>query len=330
MKVSELRTLLKNCSGTAVSAALVEVYREVPRGRKPELDGKIRAILAGEKPPAGTPPAPKNSILDFGSLKKEIQQFVEDVYGGLYCLPNRERPQWRFKVMRFIRELQKVTPEMEFCDEAADLFVSLYELLCAGCMLGLFTSEDPFASIRRSQEDVYGAMARLVLSTGFTSGKAERLILLSSTGGLSQDTAHRDVQKALLPLLRNDEERRTVMATAKSLCTTQFERTLVYITGHEFGSVPYTVDEAVDDLCGLACLAACQLGGPAPLDAIDFFYTHTRELSLEGVLHSVLQDTGSTGLWIQLYEDGLTRGITPREELQKAYAEKKAELQGQN
>lgn len=48
--------------------------------------------------------------------------------------------------MNFIKQLQKIPPDGEYSQRAADCLEKIYKVLAKGCNVYLFSSDDPFSS----------------------------------------------------------------------------------------------------------------------------------------------------------------------------------------
>ena len=191
VKVQELRATMKGAPPTFLQNALVEAYKLIPKAKKDEADEKIRAILQGEAPPAK--PAPKKPEVIFSDLSQDIETFLENAYDQNYFAPNRtvpkaQRSRWRFTVKRFFADLEKISPDSPDYPAAADLYARLYAVLCEGCQMWLFSSDDPFKSIESSQEDLFTRLGHYVLQSGCTEENLRLLIPLACREGHSRES----------------------------------------------------------------------------------------------------------------------------------------------
>ena len=107
MRVAELREVLRHYDADALREIAADLYKLVPKDKKPEeLDGVLRGFTKGSRL-AG---APKPAAVDFDELRWEVTEFLENANEGLYYQPNRvvpkaKRSKWRFEVKRFIKGL---------------------------------------------------------------------------------------------------------------------------------------------------------------------------------------------------------------------------------
>ena len=225
MKVQELRATMKGAPPTFLQNALVEAYKLIPKAKKDEADEKIRAILQGEAPPAK--PAPKKPEVIFSDLSQDIETFLENAYDQNYFAPNRtvpkaQRSRWRFTVKRFFADLEKISPDSPDYPAAADLYARLYAVLCEGCQMWLFSSDDPFKSIESSQEDLFTRLGHYVLQSGCTEENLRLLIPLACREGHSRESWSGSIQRSLLELLENDEQRNLaleIILEVENLCS---------------------------------------------------------------------------------------------------------------
>ena len=114
MKIADLRALLANASTDDLLKILSELYKRIPKSLKEApvdgVDIAIKAILShqdiGKK-------AQKSKTIDFDSLHDQITTFLDYADEGYYISPNRvvpkaQRSKWRFLVMGFIKDIQKI------------------------------------------------------------------------------------------------------------------------------------------------------------------------------------------------------------------------------
>ena len=86
---------------------------------------KIDALLANKKI------TKEEKIITISELKHEITSFIDCANKGLYSSPNKvisksERSKWRFKVIRFYKELNSFKPDSEDGIIATDLLKDLF------------------------------------------------------------------------------------------------------------------------------------------------------------------------------------------------------------
>ena len=163
MKITEFRSIVQKAERSPLETIAGELYKSIPKAKKEELDEAIQQILNGETPAAKKPADP----VSFPKLSEEIKTFLSHVDAGYYNEPNRivpkqKRSKWRFEVMRFINELETFSG-----DEAASLYLELYNRLAYGCGYYIFSSDDPFRSIGSRQGDFYPRLVAKYFSNGF-------------------------------------------------------------------------------------------------------------------------------------------------------------------
>ena len=182
MKIADLRALLANASTDDLLKILSELYKRIPKSLKEApvdgVDIAIKAILShqdiGKK-------AQKTKTIDFDSLHDQITTFLDYADEGYYISPNRvvpkaQRSKWRFLVMGFIKDIQKIGLNDENYDNSNSDLLSLYTTLCKGCGFYIFRTEDPFASINLPQTDFYQMLCSRFFAKGFDDENIGALI----------------------------------------------------------------------------------------------------------------------------------------------------------
>ncbi len=167
MKVQELRELLKVADREFLEKAFVESYKHFTKYQKEEADQIIKDILSGISPNK----AKKKTEIPFENLKQEITVFIENAHAQNYLFPNRivpknQRSKWRFLVKNFLKELEKVSQENENYEEAVNLLVDLYRLICDACSYDLFQQMTLFARLGGSRRIFSGWWQKECLARG--------------------------------------------------------------------------------------------------------------------------------------------------------------------
>lgn len=171
MLIKEVRSIIKNYSEEELRILIAEMYKVIPKKVKQEknIDKMVEDInnfMRSRKRVTRQ----KESI-DLESLKYEIEEFIDYSYKQYYFAPNSyvhksERSKWRFKVSKFIKELEKVNGNAEDNATATELLEKLYEVLCYGYYYVIFNSNEPFRSIRMSQSEVFDMVIRRKFADG--------------------------------------------------------------------------------------------------------------------------------------------------------------------
>lgn len=150
MKVAELRNIISNYDKKTTDKVLVEIYKALPKSKKEDIDLLIL------NPNDSTKKKSKIEKVDITNLESEINYFIKCANNDLYIAPNRiisksERSKWRFKAMRFIKELRLFDPKTEEGFTASKLLKELYDLFSKASHYYIFSSDNPFGSIKESQ-----------------------------------------------------------------------------------------------------------------------------------------------------------------------------------
>jgi len=224
----------------------------------------------------------------------------------------KERPKWRFKVNNFIKQLDKV----ENNELALELLEKIYEVLCYGCHYVIFSSDDPFASIRISQEDIFNRIVRRKFADGF---KREAI-----TSILKLMAANKPADSLLLSLLQYINTPDSRLITIEE-CNKLQQRVK---NGHKLtsnelekcNSGEYYIDEKINILVKMAFY--CYLELSEYEKAGDYFMSNYEEYNDEVKLYILLWLLYGNDLkenWLSEYEKAIRGGIKPRERLTKMY-----------
>lgn len=320
MKIPELRQLLSNSEKTYIEKAFIEIYKQLPKQRKEEMDPVIQDILSGKN----ISESKKKTSINFTDLKQEIQTFIENAYAQNYFAPNRiipknQRPKWRFLVKGYIKELVKIPQQDENYAESTRLLKELYRLICEACNYYLFSTDDAFHSIGWQQPELFALVAKKVFGGGYTRENISELLLLASTGGLSRESLHVYQQLELLSELKTSDVKYMAMEEAKKLIS---ERETRLMELKKYSSKQYDLKEAINNLCDMILMIQITLAEPEP--GIQYYFKTCLEVSREIVLYRALRltrylDKENDKLWLQIYEYGKKQKIKPRESLVREY-----------
>lgn len=326
MKVAELRKILNNTSDDVLKNVLVEVYKLVPTCKKETADEIITNVISGNTKKI----TKTKETVDYKKLSNEINTFLKHAYAQYYVAPNRvipkkDRSKWRFQVKRYVKELDKVDSGNEFYNEAIDLLVKLYKLMCDACSYYLFTTDDSFNSVGISQDDFYRIIATKKLSLGYTNENITTLLIVASTGGLSRSSLHIYQELILLSQLKDENILHLAIDKAKELVDSTSEK----IKGtREYSSAKYALIESVNNYCDFILMASIKLDEFD--DGIDYYFKHNQDRDEEVKLYCALDciewfEEDNNELWIKCYEYGVkNRKIKPRDYLIDQYKLKKA------
>lgn len=323
MKVQELRDHLKSADREWVEKAFAECYKCLPKSKKEEMDDILLQILAGtEKKKL------EKKAVDFDALEREIQIFLDNAYAQNYFAPNRvipksQRPKWRFLVKNYIKELEKIPAESENYSRMLKLLRDLYCMLCYGCSYYIFSTEDAFRSVGWKQEELFHMLVKKTLSPGYSKEAVKQLLVDACGGGLSRESLHVYQLLVLLVELKTSDVKYMTIEVSKELAA---ERTakLKTMKPHAHGS--YDLREEINNLSGMVLMLSLSL---AELEeGVRYFFANCREPNQEIVLYRALDFTeyvGDDRQWMQVYEYGIKKKISPREYLQDKYEKLKLE-----
>ena len=319
MKIQELRELLKDADKSSMEKAFAELYKQVAKSKKEEIDPVITAILQGQDVQKK-----EAQPVDFAELKSRIETFIDNAYAQNYLAPNRvipknQRPKWRFLVKNYIKELGKIPQDSPDHGDAAELLKKLYRMLCAACNVYLFSTEDPFRSVGIEQTDLCRQVLVNVFSSGYTRENIRDMLLMVTTGGLDRETLYTELEFLLLGELEVSDVKYMAIQEAKELICGK-EKEIGALTRYSSGR--FQKEECVNELCNMILMTAAALCEPEP--EVEYYFKHCQESNKEIILYKILEvlwymDDDKT--WVWAYEYAVKKGIKPREELQKRYVD---------
>lgn len=321
MKIQELKELMKDSDRGSLEKTLAEVYKALPKSKKDDLDLTIAALLRGEQKQKKVP-----QTIEFETLKKEIEFFIENAYAQNYFAPNRvihksERPKWRFIMKNYIKELGKIPADSPNNAEAAVLLKKLYGVLCTACNYYLFSTDAPFNSVGIAQLDLCQMVIAKVFSNGYTRENIRDILLMVTTGGLAQDTVHEELMCTMLGGLKTSDVKYMVIEEAKKLIE---EREKKLNPRARYSSEQYNLIECINHLCQMVLMTGVSLCEAEP--EVEYYFKHVHEREPEVALYTALHAIDyveDDKMWLWTYEYAVKKKIKPREWLQKQYAERK-------
>ncbi len=201
MKVAELRKKLSDMPKEDVSRLAVEFYKMIPKSKKKDyaLDDLINNPKKRKK-------RKKKEDIDLEQLESDIDIFIEHARAQYYVAPNqvipkRERPKWRFEVMRWYKTLINVKKPDADIDLQIRLLVKLYELLCEASSFYLFSTDDPFRSVQITQTDFFKSILMLYDTSGNKVKLADKGFELLSENNLDRYSLHSGIADAYIGFL---------------------------------------------------------------------------------------------------------------------------------
>jgi len=318
MKIQELRNLIKGADRELLEKAFAESYKQFTKRQKEEVDQIISNIFEGRNENKSK----KEEILDFKALEAQITEFLKNAYAQNYFAPNRiipksQRPKWRFLVKNYIKELEKIPTKDENYAEAAKLLTDIYRLICEACNYYLFSTDDPFRSIGWEQQDLFQLVVKKNFGMGYPREKIAELLCYATSGGLSRESLHIYQESVLLAELRTSDVKYIVIEEAQKLIEER-QRKLKELKKNESGR--YCLSEMINELCGIILMIAIELAEPA--SGIEYYFKNCVRSDKEITLYCALDIVDwmeDDSLWIQVYEYGIGKMITPRSRLMQKY-----------
>ena len=179
MLIGELKILLNNYNEDELKVIITELYKAMPKRIKE--DNSIDSLIQDVKTYTNSKKKNSNTPVEFSSLKDEILTFIENAYQQNYFGPNNvvrknERPKWRFKVINYVKALQKIPVDDENGEQSTELLNKLYNLLSYGCAYQIFTSDDPFHSVNIEQCALLDAVIMRKFAAGINDDSVKSAI----------------------------------------------------------------------------------------------------------------------------------------------------------
>lgn len=213
MLVNELKQELKDYNKKDLEKIIIELYKRVPKKIKEEynIDDYIKNICLNEKV--------VKKEFPFDQLVKEIEYFIQCVDSDLYVAPNKiiskkERSNWRFKVKRYYKELNKINPETKDGLIATDLLIKLFIRLSYGETTLLFINWNTFRAISVEQSTFYDTIVKRILATGYTKENLNRCIKYLSVDRSSNEYSY-CMHSMLISNLKTNPNREMVIELLK-------------------------------------------------------------------------------------------------------------------
>ena len=325
MKIQEFRDKMKQCKKEEVEKIAAELYKMLSKYQKEaDADPMIEEIMSGG---AVTASGKKNaSAIDFDTLKNQIETFLQYVDNGYYYEPNRivpkaKRSKWRFEVKNFIKMINEIPVDSENGAESARLLRAIYKRLSYGCGYYIFSSEDPFQSVGIRHPDFYDMLVRRTFSTGFTDENLKNMLEDATTVFIDRNSLHIEMEAIYANALPTTDLKYKAIAFIKEYVE-RYETELK--TGKKRSHDEYYLKTYIEEMCETLLLISISLCEPE--DAVTYYWQHVHVARPEITLYKLLDTIGSYGddkLWISVYEDGVYKGIQPRDTLEMRYRELK-------
>lgn len=320
MKIQEFRDKLKRCRVEELEKIASELYKMLPKNKKEEdADPLIERIISGKEIEKKQKTA---EICDFDTLKTEINTFIENVDDDLYIKPNKivpkdKRSKWRFEVKRFVKMLNEVPVDGENGAESARLLRELYKRLAYGCGYYIFSTDDPFRSVGITQTEFYEMLIKRTFATGFTDENIKNMLEDAAFVNLDRNSLQIELETIYAESLTTNDLKHKAIGFIKEYMDqreNEFKKT------NKYSNNRYRLKCDIEELCETMLVLSLLLSEPD--EAVDFYWKHDKERDTEITLYKILATIHAFGdeeLWIRVYEDGIKRGIKPRDGLTDAY-----------
>ena len=327
MKLSELRRTIEAYPEDRLRLILVEMYKALPKKliEEKQIDPLIvntNKTLEQRKITKQADNAP-----NFEMIKTETETFLHHAYQQHYFAPNREihkkdRPKWRFIVKRLTEQLAAILHQEEHAAEASVLLEKLYKMLCYASGHYLFSSVEPFNSIRIPQSDYFRSVVASKAACQQPQVWIRESIELMVKQGTDQETLVDSLIEVLLEFLKT--------APLKELAIEQCDRIIADWkakgpSGRRSAYGSHSEYEYRDHLNQVHLIRFyCGIRLNEYDAAIREFKNSFRETANnpEVDLYILLQHLCQFDLpklWVREYEAAIHGGVKPREALQRMY-----------
>ena len=327
MRVNDLRTVLKKYDPDTLIEITVMLYKIIPKSRK-EDEGLDEVLLDFSH---GKAPVKKEPVVDFNSLKAEIDQFTEYAEEQYYFAPNRyvrkeKRSKWRLEVKRFIKDLLSVRGENS--EDAARLLTDIYAMLCYACNYWIFSSDNPFSAVGYKQAEFLRLVLEKLFFSGFDEASVRTAVFLTLDSNVDRETLHTELLGVLVDILKTPDTKELALkhciAYKNEYYEYQTSKKVFSYKASSWSSDDYRKKEHSNHSVDLYLMLKFSLYEYK--DGIDYFWKNHVERDREITLYRLLQFLYSQNdLWIREYEKAVAKGIKPRDNLKKEYTARKAQ-----
>lgn len=205
MKVKEIRQELSKHDRNTLEDIIIELYKRVPKAKKEEfnIDNFIINPIKEVK---------KEVIpVSFNELQEEIKYFLDCVDNEYYSSPNKviskdERSKWRFKVKKYIKELNKIDINNPYYKDATFFLIELFKRLSKGTNYLLFSNWETFRAVGISQDSFYDLIVKRILINDYTKEDVIKCINLLEVEKDPYDSSHYMFEKFTSNINKDKEE----------------------------------------------------------------------------------------------------------------------------
>jgi len=328
VKVSELRQKIRVCSRDNLEHIILEMYKAIPKSVREAK--RIDSVIINPDARLARPSAPIRRELD--DIRCETEEFLSDAYNQYYFAPNSvvpksKRPGWRFTARRLFKELNQAAANQDDAPAAADLLKSLYKMLCYSCGYILFSGDDSFNSVGIRQVDYFQAILDIERKIEPPREFVRNSILLALANGLNRHTLWEDLLEVIVACLETVDMKEMAIEICDDLRKDAAADRLHDLEPFSKGRESYPAREFVNHLAILGWM--CHMAIDQSNDAIRYFRQYYVEKSPETalcILLRMIEHRRSWTLWLHTYEEALSSGIHPREELKRLFKDIREKL----
>lgn len=315
MYIKEVREDIKKYSRKDLEQLVVELYKQIPKAKREEhqTDKMITDMHQLKVDKKKAPPK-----RPFADLAAEIHDFIVLAKEQYYFKPNRlipkkERSNWRFTVINFVKELDSYTPSDPNYAASTDLFIDLYEILSYASAYWTFVSDEPFAAIKITQREFIEKICLRLFHKEYNEMNIERILTLVLESPTDRESLTSYNLEGILSHLSTNP--------VKELTLEVIDRLLNSYKKH-YQAQPQNSNEQYQFKYYIQALAEFYLRIQIDLSNVNagiaYFNTHYPQKNSEIKLFIILSTLESFELYepyVATYEAALKKRIKPRDEL---------------
>ncbi|WP_449354095.1 hypothetical protein ACUL41_12140 [Virgibacillus natechei] len=324
MKVNELRAKTKNMKKDELQTLIAEMYKQIPKKMREEkqidtlIDNpqifkqeKKKGKQAKEKP-------------DFASVEHEAKTFMKNAWAQNYFAPNREIPKkerskWRFTAKRLVDQITELGREPEYRMECIHLLEDLYRLFSYASGHYVFSSDEPFYTMRIPQPDFLKRLISLKKEEQAPDKWISDSLQLIVNNENDPNTFYSELLESMIGMLNNAPLKEKAVQIAEELVCEKEAN--MKQTKKAAWSARHAAEESINTLVEMVFMLQSELGEYDA--AIDFYKKHYRKIREEVDLYILLewirQYQKRPKEWMREYEQAIKRGIEPRGTLMGVY-----------
>ncbi|MBY7143064.1 hypothetical protein KFZ56_08345 [Virgibacillus sp. NKC19-3] len=324
MKVNELRAKTDNMKKDELQVLVAEMYKQIPKKVREEkqidtlIDNpqvfkqeKKKGKQAKEKP-------------DFASVEDEAKTFMENAWEQNYFAPNREIPKkerskWRFTAKRLVDQITELGREPEYRMECIHLLEELYRLFTYASGHVVFSSDEPFYTMRIPQLDFLNRLITLKKEEQVPDKWISDSLQLIAGNENNHNILPSELLGMMTGMLNNAPLKEKAGQIAEDLVYKK--ETYIKQTKKMDWRAKYEAEEYINILVEMVFILQSELGEYDT--AINFYKKRHRKLRDEVDLYILLewirQYQKRSKEWMREYEQAIERGIEPRSTLKAMY-----------